>query len=198
MAAAEAAPPTCARAVVNWRTASWSPVAAVAAAVPAFFTAPATADQVAVTVAGAGAGDCYRGGPDGCGGGGGSQTAGGSGGAGGQRFAAYETGNAGQPGKRGRGGNGGSGPTTSGRGGGGSGGGAGGGYCGGGGGGAGSLSTSGVGGGGGGGGGSSYVEKGATHVKNVQGAAPSGNGQITSPGRDTQQKEGAHRDPDSN
>jgi hypothetical protein len=33
-------------------------------------------------------------------------------------------------------------------------------------------------GGGGGGGGSSYVEKGATHVKNLQGAAPPGNGQI--------------------
>jgi hypothetical protein len=35
-----------------------------------------------------------------------------------------------------------------------------------------------VGPGGGGGGGSSYVEKGATHVKNLQGAAPPGNGQI--------------------
>jgi hypothetical protein len=31
---------------------------------------------------------------------------------------------------------------------------------------------------GGGGGGSSYVEKGATHVRNLQGSAPSGNGQI--------------------
>ncbi|MGA9419357.1 MAG: hypothetical protein WBV40_09420, partial [Candidatus Cybelea sp.] len=60
---------------------------------------------------------------------------------------------------------------------GGAGGGGGGGYYGGGGGGAGSQSTSGGGGGGGGGGGSSFVERSATHVKDVQGVA-SGNGQV--------------------
>jgi hypothetical protein len=53
-----------------------------------------------------------------------------------------------------------------------------GGCSGGGGGGCGSLGTSGGGGGGGGGGASSFVERSATHVKNKQGAAPSGNGQI--------------------
>jgi hypothetical protein len=40
------------------------------------------------------------------------------------------------------------------------------------------VSTSGVGGGGGGGGASSFVERGATHVENKQGAAPSGNGRV--------------------
>jgi hypothetical protein len=35
-----------------------------------------------------------------------------------------------------------------------------------------------LGGGGGGGGASSFIETNATHVKNLQGAAPSGNGKI--------------------
>jgi hypothetical protein len=41
------------------------------------------------------------------------------------------------------------------------------------------LATSGEGGGGGGGGGSSYIEKTATHVKDLAGGAPPGNGKIT-------------------
>jgi hypothetical protein len=58
------------------------------------------------------------------------------------------------------------------------GGGGGGGWFGGGGGGSGSTSTSGDGGGGGGGGGSSYIESSAKVLRNRQGAAPAGNGEI--------------------
>jgi hypothetical protein len=111
-----------------------------------------------------------NGNPDGQGGGGGTQTNGGKGGRGGRRG----------PMKGGNGGRGALG--LAGSGGtyiyGGGGGGGGGGYYGGGGGGAGSDSTSGFGAGGGGGGASSYVEPGATNVKNEQGAGASGDGKI--------------------
>jgi hypothetical protein len=40
------------------------------------------------------------------------------------------------------------------------------------------MATSGIGSGGGGGGGSSFIEKGATHVKNLQGRGTPGNGKI--------------------
>ncbi len=121
----------------------------------------------------AGGSGCLCGGPTGYGALGGSQTSGGHGGAGGNR-SGFNPGANGRNGKLGRGGAGGGDTQYSG----GGGGGGGGGYYGGGGGGAGSWSTSGVGGGGGGGGGSSYVEPGATHVKDVTGGAGAGNGKI--------------------
>ncbi len=121
---------------------------------------------------GSGLGYCYYGGPDGCGGGGGTQSAGGAGGDGGSRDG-YHRGANGNPGVLAHGGAGGGG-SYSGSG----GGGGGGGDYGGGGGGAGSLSTSGLGGGGGGGGGSSFIRRHAHHVRDLQGAAPAGNGQI--------------------
>lgn len=125
-------------------------------------------------------------GADGSGGGGGTHKAGGIGGAGGQYgFAGplhckdgcgHCSGAAGGNGARG---NGGGGATTCG----GPGGSGGGGYYGGGGGGSGDYSYLGVsftmGAGGGGGGGSSYIEKMAAHLQNVQGGAPAGDGSIT-------------------
>jgi hypothetical protein len=116
------------------------------------------------------------GGASGSGGQGGSQTAGGQGGPGG-RNGSYPQGAPGNPGKLHHGGSGGAATPSTG----GGGGGGGGGLYGGGGGGAGGHRTSGVGGGGGGGGGSSWVEKRATHVKNVQGGANhpgGGNGKV--------------------
>jgi large repetitive protein len=86
--------------------------------------------------------------------------------------------NPGSPGALGLGGGGGSGASDTSAADGGGGGGGGGGYYGGGGGGAGAKCKS-LGGGGGGGGGSSYVEPGATNVKDEKGAGSSGNGQIT-------------------
>lgn len=124
------------------------------------------------SVGGSGAGYCVPGAASGCGGNGGSQTSGGTGGAGGSRGSWH--GAAGHNGKRGDGGAGGTAVASHS---GGGGGGGGGGYYGGGGGGSGSQSTSGGGGGGGGGGGSSFAERSATHVKDLQGVA-SGNGQI--------------------
>jgi hypothetical protein len=118
-------------------------------------------------------GSSYPGNPSGFGGSGGTQTAGGAGGAGGNR-SGFPPGVPGNPGKIGRGGGGGSNPSS----GGGGGGAGGGGYYGAGGGGSGTLATSGIGSGGGGGGGSSYIEKSATHVKNLQGGGTAGNGKI--------------------
>jgi hypothetical protein len=113
--------------------------------------------------------------PSGHGGTGGTQHRGGKGGEGAER-SGFSDGQKGHRGKLGVGGEGG-GDSSSGYSGGGGGGG-GGGYYGGGGGQAGSQATSGVGGGGGGGGGSSYIERGATNVKNEQGTAAPGNGVI--------------------
>jgi hypothetical protein len=118
-------------------------------------------------------GSGYPGNPSGFGGLGGTQSAGGAGGRGGDR-SGFPPGVPGDPGRLGRGGLGG-GNADLGAGG---GGGGGGGYYGGGGGGSGTPSTSGVGGGGGGGGGSSFVERGATHVKNVQSGGTPGNGKV--------------------
>jgi hypothetical protein len=118
-------------------------------------------------------GSAYQGNPSGYGGLGGTQKAGGAGGPGARR-SGFAPGVPGYPGKRGRGGLGGSNPPY----GGGGGGGGGGGLYGGGGGGSGSMATSGIGSGGGGGGGSSFIEKSATHVKNVQGGGMPGNGKI--------------------
>ncbi|HEY1680592.1 MAG TPA: glycine-rich protein [Candidatus Tumulicola sp.] len=118
-------------------------------------------------------GSGFPGNPSGFGGLGGTQSAGGAGGPGGQR-SGFPQGIPGDPGKLGRGGLGGGRKQLHA----GGGGGGGGGYYGGGGGGSGTPSTSGVGGGGGGGGGSSYVEPGATHVKNIQAGASSGNGKV--------------------
>jgi|SRR5580700_1073728 hypothetical protein len=112
--------------------------------------------------------------PAGQGGKGGSQSAGGKGGRGGQEFG-YRRAARGHRGDLGTGGSGGGGRRRDSTGG---GGGGGGGYYGGGGGGAGGHYSSGPGGAGGGGGGSSYVEPGATHVKNARGGASSANGQI--------------------
>jgi hypothetical protein len=118
-------------------------------------------------------GSGYPGNPSGFGGLGGTQSAGGAGGRGAHRNP-FPRGTPGDPGKRGLGGAGGSRPEY----GGGGGGGGGGGYYGGGGGGSGTGSTSAVGGGGGGGGGSSFIERSATHVKNIRGGASAGNGKI--------------------
>jgi hypothetical protein len=111
--------------------------------------------------------------PQGGGGKGGTQTTGGKGGSGGEGSSYKRV----LHGKRGELGTGGAGAGERGYStGGGAGGG--GGYYGGGGGGAGARWSSGPAGGGGGGGGSSYVEPGATKVKNVRGGGSSGNGQI--------------------
>jgi hypothetical protein len=112
--------------------------------------------------------------PEGGGGKGGSQSSGGRGGRGGQDFEYHRAprGHRGELGTGGDGGVAGRGFSTGG------GGGGGGGYYGGGGGGTGGQWSSGPGGGGGGGGGSSYVEPGATHVKDIRGAGSSGDGQI--------------------
>jgi hypothetical protein len=118
-------------------------------------------------------GSGYPGNPSGFGGLGGTQTAGGAGGQGGDR-SGFPPGVPGDPGTLGRGGLGGGNSDLDA----GGGGGGGGGYYGGGGGGSGTPSTSGVGGGGGGGGGSSFVEHGATHVKNVQSGGNVGNGKV--------------------
>jgi len=118
-------------------------------------------------------GSGYPGSPVGYGGAGGKQFAGGKGGRGGRRGGSFHRGAHGNRGALGVGGSGGGGGYR-----GSGGGGGGGGYYGGGGGGAGSWSTSGIGGGGGGGGGSSFIESGATHVKNLHGKAPPGNGQV--------------------
>jgi hypothetical protein len=118
-------------------------------------------------------GNCGSGWGVGGGGSGGTQTRGGKGGLGG--CDGYGHGVHGDHGAFGLGGSGGSGDSPDG---GGGGGGGGGGYYGGGGGGSGETSTSSTGSGGGGGGGSSYVESGATDVKDKKGAASPGNGQI--------------------
>jgi hypothetical protein len=118
-------------------------------------------------------GSGYPGNPSGFGGLGGTQSAGGAGGPGGDR-SGFPPGIPGDPGRIGHGGLGGGNV----QGGAGGGGGGGGGYYGGGGGGSGTPSTSGVGGGGGGGGGSSFVEHGATHIKNDQAGGTAGNGKV--------------------
>jgi hypothetical protein len=108
---------------------------------------------------------------NGYGGEGGTQNKGGNGG----RGAPHSKSENGSDGVLGQGGSGGGGVNFVGAG----GGGGGGGYFGGGGGGSGaSCSTYSVGAGGGGGGGSSYIEPGASDVKDQKGAAPSGNGEI--------------------
>jgi hypothetical protein len=111
----------------------------------------------------------------GYGGSGGTQNKGGKGGRGGPNGISH--GIHGKRGALGHGGSGGGG-MHNGAGGGAGGGGGGGGYYGGGGGGSGMQCTSSVGAGGGGGGGSSYVEPGATNVKDAKGAASPGNGLI--------------------
>jgi Glycine rich protein len=113
---------------------------------------------------------CYY--PNGAGGKGGTQSAGGKGGRGGDSLSDQAA--RGRHGHLGGGGSGGCCNGSSGTG----GGGAGGGYYGGGGGGAGAFFSSGPAAGGGGAGGSSYVEPAATRVKNIQGGAAEGNGQI--------------------
>ena len=126
-----------------------------------------------------GAGGSGGSGPVGGGGGGGTQKRGGRGGTADPYFGPPEAGHPGHHGSLGVGGRGGKGglslPGYDRPGGGGGGGG--GGYYGGGGGGGGGGGEDGAA-GGGGGGGSSYVEPGATNVKDKKGAAPAGNGQV--------------------